>query len=291
VNLAGATAFYFSKQDHLNRFDYLFVDEATQVCLPNIVAMACCANNIVLMGDQMQLDQPTKATHPGDSGKSALVHITGGSPVIDPKMGVFLPITYRMHSKVNSVVSELFYSSELRSDERNDQQEIIWSSESKIALPSNGIEFFPVTHTGNTHGSEEEADIVKAIVEQALNSQWKDKEGNLHDFTYKDILIVAPYNYQVSLIKEKLGTEDARVGSVDLFQGLEAPLVILSLCASTPKDAPRGIGFLLNRNRINVGLSRAQSLAVVLGSPNLADGKASTIAGLELLNVICRISE
>jgi predicted RecB family nuclease len=291
VNLVGATAYYLCKDDLAGRFDYLFVDEATQVCLPNLIAMARCAHNIVLMGDQMQLDQPTKAVHPGDSGSSALVHITAGKSVIDPREGVFLPVTYRMHSKVNSVVSELFYDNELKSDSRTDNQEIIWGKKPSIVLPPNGVQFLPVEHVGNTHGSKEEAEVIKSIVNQALLSKWRDHEGNIHPFTYNDILIVAPYNYQVSLLKEALGAEEARVGSVDLFQGQEAPLVLLSLCASTTKYAPRGISFLLNRNRMNVALSRAQSLAVVVGSPQLANGRTSTVEGMELMNVICRVTE
>jgi uncharacterized protein len=272
VNLVGATAFCLCKEDMADRFDFLFVDEATQVCLPNLLAMARCAKNIVLMGDQMQLDQPTQAVHPGDSGNSALVHLTNGQSVIDPNAGVFLPVTYRMHPAVNSVVSELFYDGALKSDPTTQQQEILWHGGDESALPSNGVHFQEVPHRGNTHGSPEEA-------------------AATYPFAWKDILIVAPYNYQVSLLREHLGVEEARIGSVDLFQGQEAPLVILSLCASTVKDAPRGISFLLNRNRVNVALSRAESLAIVVGSPELAAGKASTVAGMELLNGICRVAE
>ncbi len=291
ANLVGATAYYLCKVEHIDRFDYLFVDEATQVSLANLIGMARCARNIVLMGDQMQLDQPTQASHPGDSGNSALVHITNGKSIIDPAAGVFLPITYRMHPKITEMVSELFYEGKLASDPENERQKMIWSSKSRLQFPQSGITFEPVDHVGNTHGSEEEAARIKEIFEIALKSKWKDKNGKTAKLTPSDIVIVSPYNYQVSLIQEKLGNPEARVGSVDLFQGQEAPLVILSLCASSTKDAPRGISFLFNRNRINVALSRAMCLAIVVGSPRLASGKVATVEGMELLNVMCRITE
>jgi uncharacterized protein len=288
ANLVGATAFYFCKEEHVDRFDYLFIDEATQVCLPNLVAMARCSQNIMLMGDQMQLEAPSQGTHPGDSGHSGLVHLTHGKPVIAAHEGIFLPVTYRMHSRVNDVVSSLFYNNELKSHRDNDTQQIIWKKSQEVKLPSSGVIFYPVEHSGNTHGSKEEAQVLKEIMDAALNSKWTNKSGKMQNLTKADILVVTPYNFQVSLLKQHLGT-DARIGTVDIFQGQEAPLVLVSLCASTIQDAPRGISFLLQRNRMNVAISRAKCLSVVVGSPLLFDGKPSTTNNIELLNIICNL--
>ena len=108
------------------------------------------------------------------------------------------------------------------------------------------------------------------------------------ELSLEDILVVAPYNMQVRALQEALGTRD-QVGSVDKFQGKQAPVVIVSMCASDVSSAPRGVEFLLSRNRLNVAISRAQSLAIVVGSPELAQAPCSTIRQMELVNLYCRI--
>jgi len=288
-NLVGGTVFFLSREKVENKFDYLFVDEATQVALPNLLAMAPCARNIVLLGDQMQLEQPTQAVHPGDSGHSALVHLTRGKPTVAADFGIFLGVSFRMHPSVCTVVSDCFYEGALRPAPATDQQKIVWGKAAE-PFPATGVQFVPVEHQGNKHGSPEEVERIHGIVQAALGAQWVDRDGKKKKFGLEDILIVAPYNYQVALLEEKLGPK-ARVGSVDLFQGQEAPLVILSLCASSGHEAPRGLGFLLNRNRINVAVSRAKCLALIVGSPAIWDARASSISSMALLNTLCRIRE
>ena len=288
-NLVGATVFFLSKEKQEDQFDYLFVDEATQVALPNLLAMAPCARNIVLLGDQMQLEQPTKAVHPGDSGRSALVHVTNGNPVVAPDFGFFLPISYRMHPNVCQIVSDSFYEGALLSAPETTRQRIVWGK-TPANFQQTGVQFVPVPHQGNKHGSIEEVDQIESIFKAALKSDWIDQEGKCKKLGTQDIVIVAPYNYQVALLQERLGPE-ARVGSVDIFQGQEAPLVILSLCASSGREAPRGLSFLLNKNRVNVAISRAKCVALVIGCPELWESRASSLTTMELLNTICRIKD
>jgi len=157
-------------------------------------------------------------------------------------------------------------------------------------LPKSGICFIPVEHSGNTHFSTEEAKVISLLYKELLKTAYINRTGEKKIITAKDILIVAPYNVQVAVLKKELGTEQARVASVDRFQGQEAPVCILSLTASTMQDAPRGIPFLLNKNRLNVALSRAQCLSIIVGSNNLADTHIFSIPNMELMNIWCQIT-
>ncbi|MYE07770.1 MAG: hypothetical protein F4X95_03355, partial [Oligoflexia bacterium] len=152
-------------------------------------------------------------------------------------------------------------------------------------LPESGLCFIPVEHSGNVHASIEEAEVISTLYKELLKSKWRNRDGQIAPITKKEILIVAPYNFQVACIKNTLGMEGARVASVDKFQGQEAPVCILSLTASTIQDAPRGISFLLNKNRLNVALSRARCLSIIVGSKNLTDKNVSSIPNMELMNL------
>ena len=147
----------------------------------------------------------------------------------------------------------------------------------------------PVDHLGNKEASCEEAEIISDLYKHLLQAKWIDKEGNKLAVTMKDILIVAPYNLQVAYLKRKLNQKGVRIASVDKFQGQEAPISILSMAASTIQDAPRGIGFLLNKNRLNVAISRAKCLSIIVGSRTLLDANMSSIPNMELMNIWCRI--
>ena len=280
-NLISGTVFYLAKLE--NVVDYLFIDEATQVALPNLLAMAGCTKSIVLLGDQMQLDQPIKGHHPGESGNSALVHLTNGRPTVPPDFGIFLDKTFRMHPDLCKFVSDQFYEGRLTSVPDTEKQMITWTK-----YKQRGLQFIPVNHVGNTHASIEEIEIIRAIVEEALKHDWINKSGKPERITLNQILIVAPYNHQVALLKDAL-PEDARIGTVDIFQGQEAPLVITSMCSSTLEDAPRGAQFLLNANRINVAISRAKALSLVVGSPALAVGQTSSIDSMKLISTYCNL--
>jgi predicted RecB family nuclease len=270
-------------------FDYLFVDEAGQVSLANLVGMSRACKNIVLMGDQMQLGQPIQGSHPDESGQSVLEYLLQDHATIPPELGVFLPKTFRMHPDVCSVVSEQVYEGRLYSDASTKRHTV--ETQGPLVTKKSGIVFIPVEHEGNAQGSEEEVAVVEQVVKELVGcSFWSEEEGGPErHIGLKDILFVAPYNYQVNLLKKALG-DDAKVGSVDKFQGQEAPIVILSMCASNAAESPRGIDFLFEKNRLNVALSRAQALAIVVGSPNLAITPVNNLRQMDMVNFFTRVS-
>ena len=319
ANVVGGTTFFFSREDQENGYDYLFVDEASQVNLANIAASARSAENIILLGDQNQLEQPIQGSHPGESGKSALTYYTEGQTTVPEDRGIFLPISYRMHPKVCQFISDNFYDGKLSPDIKNETQKIIFPSSLyrsglsfefgpaakagiqpslsfsnrnvgiKKELPDSGICFIPIEHSGNRNASQEEAEIISELYKKLLKAEWIDKEGNKSPITAKDILIVAPYNLQTAYLKRAINQKNMRIASVDKFQGQEAPVSILSMAASTVRDAPRGVSFLLNKHRLNVAISRAKCLSIIVGSNNLLDTNASSIQNMELMNIWRRI--
>ena len=318
AKLVGGTTFFFSREEEEVSYDYLFVDEASQVSLSNIVAAARATNNIILLGDQNQLDQPIQACHPGESGHSALTYYTDGKTTIPKEKGVFLPTSYRMSSAICQFISDCFYDGKLTNHPTTDRQKILLPDSLKepvlsiktplltstalpakagispllssiSGLPDSGLCFIPVEHAGNVHASLEEAEVISDLYKKLLKAKWVNRNGEIAPITKKDILIVAPYNFQVACIEKALGIEGVRVASVDKFQGQEAPVCILSLAASTIPDAPRGISFLLNKNRLNVALSRARCLSIIVGSKNLTDKNVYSIPNMELMNILCRI--
>ena len=288
ARVVGGTTFFFSRKTEETAYDYLFVDEASQVSLSNMVAAARATKNIILIGDQNQLDQPIQAFHPGESGYSALTYYTEGKTTISADKGVFLPVSYRMHPSLCQFISNHFYDGKLTYHPTTTQQKILLPN-NLIKLPESGLLFIPVEHSGNIHSSIEEAKVISNLYKKLLKTKWKNRKGEIANITTKDILIVAPYNFQVACLKKELSIEAARIASVDKFQGQEAPICILSLAASTIQDAPRGISFLLNKNRLNVALSRACCLSIVVGSKTLTDTNISSIPNIELMNIWCQI--
>ncbi|EKD42197.1 MAG: hypothetical protein ACD_73C00273G0001 [uncultured bacterium] len=285
--LVGATAWVFSRAEVVGTFDYLFVDEAGQVALANLVGMAPSTKNIVLLGDQMQLGQPVRGSHPEESGLSVLDYLLQDHATIPEDLGIFLPTTYRMHPDVCAFISEMVYEGRLASvpDTKNQRLNI---PKPRHLIKNSGVLFIPVNHEGNTQGSDEEIAVIQEITQELLGSSFTDAKGKTRILSPQDILYVAPYNMQVNRLKQALG-EQARVGSVDKFQGQEAPVVILSMCASNAEGSPRGIEFLFNKNRLNVAISRAQCLAIVVGNPALARTNCSSIKQMEMVNLFCRL--
>ena len=284
----GATAWGFAREDLEEAFDFLFVDEAGQVSLANLVAVSRSTQNIVLMGDQMQLSQPTQGTHPGESGASLLDYLLEEKSTIPEDLGVFLGQTYRMHPKVNHFISEAIYEGRLHAAEGNEQQRILVPESASWVQDEAGILFIPVEHQGNTQSSVEEVKVITQIVAEMTGREFLNKEGKKYGLDCEDILIVAPYNHQVNELTQVLGSQ-ARIGTVDKFQGQEAPVVILSMCSSDANESPRGLEFLLEKNRINVAISRAQALAIVVGSPALAQSTAPNQKSMKLLNIYCHL--
>jgi uncharacterized protein len=152
-----------------------------------------------------------------------------------------------------------------------------------------GIQFSPVEHEGNTQRSEEEVSRVTEIVSELLGRDYTDKSGAARTLGIDDILIMSPYNAQVSALKRSL-PDGARIGSVDRFQGQEAPVCIYSLASSYGEYGSRGLGFILDQNRVNVAISRAQCLAIVVADPRISETTANSLKEMSLLSLFCKAS-
>jgi predicted RecB family nuclease len=288
LRLIAGTAWLFCSSQR--RFDYLFVDEAGQVSLANLVAMAMSAKNIVLIGDQMQLGQPIQGVHPGRSGESTLEYLLNGQATIEPGKGIFLPATWRMHEDICRFISEAVYDGRLIPQPINQEQCLILSLESHPDLRPSGIRFIGTEHDGCSQKSEEEAEIVKALYLSLLKQKHKDKKGIVSPMAMDNILVVAPYNMQVNYLKSVL-PYGARVGTVDKFQGQEAEVVIISMTTSSREYLPRHIEFLYSKNRLNVAISRARCLTLLIANPALMAIKCTTVEQMQLVNTLCWVDE
>jgi uncharacterized protein len=285
-DLIAGTAWLFARPELDQQLNYLFVDEAGQVSLANTVAMGVSARNIILVGDQMQLSQPIQGTHPGRSGESALEYLLGDAATVPPERGIFLSKTRRLHPDLCRFVSDAFYDGRLMPDEGNERQGLILSPGADPALAPTGLRFVSVEHEGCTQKSDAEADRIRQLYHSLLAQHWTDREGVVHPIGIGDILVVAPYNMQVNLIRSRL-PGGACVGTVDKFQGQEAAVALISMATSSGDDLPRQIEFLYSRNRLNVAISRARCLAVIVASPRLLETSCSTIDQLRLVNAFC----
>jgi predicted RecB family nuclease len=284
----GATAYAFASSTAFESpLDYLFVDEASQVALANLIAVAGCASNIVLMGDQMQLEQPTQGSHPGSSGLSALDYMLGGHGVIPDDMGIFLERTYRMHPTVCHPLSEVVYEGKLKAAKHNDRQ-LVSVPDSKLIKQSHGVMVVNVDHDGNRQSSEEEVDVIQRIIDDLKTGRCTAKNGEARSITDEDILVVAPYNMQVNLLKDRLGAQIA-IGTIDKFQGQEAPVVIISMAVSDVEESSRGLDFLFDINRLNVAVSRAQALAIIVANPGLVRCRVSSLEQMEKASFYSRL--
>jgi len=275
-DLIAGTAWLLSRPEFDQTLDTLFIDEAGQVSIANVVAMGVSARNIVLVGDQMQLGQPMQGVHPGDSGTSALEFVLGDLATVPAHRGIFLPVTRRMHPDVCRFISEAVYEGRLQPAAENSNQRLKLKSGADAALRSTGVSFVPVVHEDRSQKCEEEAQRIQAVYESLLAQSWTDQLGETRRISKADILVVSPYNMQVNLLKSVL-PDGARVGTADKFQGQEAVVVLISMTASTAEDIPRGIEFLYSRNRLNVAISRAQCMAIVVASPKLLEAPCNTI--------------
>jgi uncharacterized protein len=260
----------------------LVIDEAGQVSLSNLLYMSKSARNILLVGDQQQLSQPTRADHPGESGLSCLDYVMQEHAVVPADRGVFLATSWRMPPGLTAVVSELFYDGQLQAAEGNDANRVIWEGQQQ------GLCFEAVEHHGNSTISDEEVEHIAQLVQRLHGQPYQLANGKRCFLGREEILITAPYNLQVNRLRRCLD-DKARIGTVDRFQGQEAPVAIHSLTASDGEAAPRGLDFLLASDRINVAISRAQCLSIVVGSPQLATGISSSVANVKRLNRLCRL--
>ncbi len=285
--VGAGTAWLWARPEAAKSVDVLFVDEAAQMSLANVLAISQAAKSLVLLGDPRQLEQPTQGSHPDGAGVSALDHILGGRKTIDAERGLFLEETWRLHPAICSFTSELFYEGKLRSRPGLEHQQVV----SKGPLRGSGLRYLPVAHDGNQNSSPEEADRVLTLVQTLVEGggSWLDRNEQEHAIGLDDILIIAPYNAQVFELRRRL--PQARIGTVDKFQGQEAPVVIYTMATSTPAEAPHGMEFLYSLNRLNVATSRARCLCVLVGTEKLFAPECRTPRQMQLANAFCRYRE
>jgi predicted RecB family nuclease len=273
----GGTAWDFANEGRVPRLalDLLVVEEAGQFSLANTIAVASSARNLMLLGDPQQLPQVSQGTHPEPVHGSALGWLVDGHNTLPEARGYFLDRTYRMHPAVCGPVSKLSYDGRLHSVESV-------TAARRLDGWAPGVHLLAIDHQGNSTESPEEADAIVAEITRLLTGDWTDEDGT-RQLTERDVLIVTPYNAQVVTLRQRLdaaGLTEVRAGTVDKFQGQQAPVVFVSMTASSADDVPRGISFLLNRNRLNVAVSRAKYAAVIVRSTLLTEYLPSTPQGL-----------
>ncbi|WP_067879712.1 TM0106 family RecB-like putative nuclease [Agromyces aureus] len=288
--VVGGTAWDFANDERVPRgsLDLLVIDEAGQFSLASTIAASVSARNLLLLGDPQQLPQVSQGIHLEPVDTSALGWIADGHDVLPAEFGFFLAESRRMHPAVAAPVSRLSYEGELRSHE-------VASTRSLDGVHP-GLVPVPVVHEGNTVASAEEANVVVAHVEALLGRTWVDPTdpdaAGGRPLEQRDLIVVTPYNAQLTLVRDALdraGFGDVPVGTVDKFQGQEAAVAIVSLAASSATSAPRGVEFLLLKNRLNVAISRAKWAAYLLYSPGLLEALPHTPAGVAQLSAFVRL--
>ncbi|MBL3687587.1 TM0106 family RecB-like putative nuclease [Leucobacter zeae] len=281
-SVIGGTAWDFSNEARFPRggLDLLVIDEAGQFSLAPTIASAASAQRLLLLGDPQQLPQVSQGSHPEPVDASALGWLLGEHDTMPPELGYFLAQTRRMRPELADVVSGLAYDGRLGSHPSASEREV------SGAGPA-GLVWHPVTHAGNATSSPEEAAAVVHVVRRALAGDLRERGGAARRLDERDVVVVAAYNAQVELLAAALsdaGLPGVRVGTVDKFQGQEAVIAVISLAASSADDIPRGVEFLLMRNRLNVAISRAQWAAHLIASDRLGDGLPGTAEGLAALS-------
>lgn len=284
--VVGGTAWTFANDSSVprRRLDLLVIDEAGQFSLAPTIASAISAERMLLLGDPQQLPQVSQGSHPEPVDESALGWLADGHDVLPAEYGYFLAQTYRMHPALAEAVSELSYEGALSSRA---------PAERLLDGVAPGLHSVPVVHHGDTTSSPDEARRVVEIALSTVGRRWRDEHGE-RELTAADVIVVAPYNAQGALLREALdaaGLDETAVGTVDLFQGREAVVAIVSLAASSGADVPRGLEFLLLPNRLNVAISRAKWAAYLVHSPALAASPPTSMAALERLSRFIRLLE
>jgi uncharacterized protein len=286
--VVGGTAWLWSSDQMAGQLDYLFIDEAGQMSLAVALAAGRAAKNIVLLGDPQQLEQPQQGSHPEGAGVAALTHLLDGKNTISEEKGLFLPSTWRLHPKICEFTSEVYYDNRLHSEVGLEQQVV-----DGPCFPKNfGLLFLPVEHVGNQNSCQEEIEEITKLVSQIVEipHYWTDKKGIRKRIHANDILVVAPFNAQVQALRQSV-PNGISVGTVDKFQGQEAPVVIYSMTCSSAADAPRGMAFLYSPNRMNVASSRAKCLSIIVASPKLLEPACDSPIHIRLVNGLCRFTE
>jgi len=286
VNLVAGTAWLFAREVMEGSLDHVFIDEAGQMGIADALVIATAARNMVLLGDPQQLPQVSRGTHPDEVKASVLRHVAGDRPVMPPELGLFLETTWRMHPDVCEPVSRISYEGRLRSAPSCAIQRV---EEPPFDLPGAGVVWYPIEHLGDRSWSPAEIEVVSRLMDGLIGRKWRGADGVVRPLAVEDVLVIAPYNAQVSHLRQAL-PHGARVGTVDKFQGQEAPVSIYSLATSTPEDMPRGLDFLFNINRLNVALSRARGLSIVIASPALLTAHCRKPEDIHRLNALCTVA-
>jgi len=283
----GGTAWDFANADRVPRgsLDLLVIDEAGQFSLAATIAASVAARNLLLLGDPQQLPQVSQGNHPEPVDASALGWVADGHDVLPAEYGYFLAESRRMHPAVAAPVSRLSYEGELRSHPCT-------SERSLDGIPP-GLTPIPVEHTGNATASPEEALEIVGLIRDLLGRDWIDAtDATARPLAQRDLIVVTPYNAQLTEVRATLdaaGYTEVPVGTVDKFQGQEAAVAIVSLAASSAAAAPRGVEFLLLKNRLNVAISRAKWAAYLVYSPGLLDTLPRTPEGVAQLSAFIRL--
>lgn len=290
ISLLGGTTWLWANDNAADLVNTLIVDEAGQLSLANALATMASCRSAILLGDPMQLAQPSQAAQPPAASVSALQHVLEDRSVIPDHLGLFISHTRRMHPDLCAFTSEVFYDGQLQAIAGLETQTITGAD----PFAGAGLRLAAVPHAGNTNASPEEALAVARVVGDLLQRDWVDQGGSHMRIDSASILVVTPFNAQIRLIDEALRNEGIRgvlVGTVDKFQGREAPVTIYSLASSSADDAPRGMEFLYQLNRLNVATSRARCISVIVSTPELARVLCKTPRQMRLANALCWAEE
>ena len=289
LDVVGGTSWLWARIEAEGLVDVLCIDEAGQMSLADALASAPCADSLLLLGDPQQLDQPLQGVHPPGADRSVLAHVLDGARVMPSDMGLFLDGTWRLHPSICDFTSEVFYEDRLQPHDGRENLDLSGPD----PLGGTGLRFVAVEHQRRVSDSEEEADAIAKSVNQLLRSRpsWTDADGAAHTLTGDDVLIITPYNRQIRQLESRPELRALRIGTVDKFQGQEAPIAIYSMATSSAEEAPRGMEFLYSLNRLNVATSRAKCLAVVVASPGLLAVRCRTPRQMHLANALARLFE
>jgi predicted RecB family nuclease len=285
-DLVAGTAWLFCREEMDETLDYLVIDEAGQISLADALAMGTCARNVILLGDPQQLAQVSQAVHPPGAGVSVLEHLLDEQTTIPPGRGLFIDQTRRMHPDVCKFISKAIYEDRLESFSDCANQRV----DAPGLLTGTGIRYVPVAHEGNTRESPEEAEAIKGLIDDLLKGQYFQTDGTGGPIEPEQVMVVAPYNAQVRSLREAL-PDGVRVGTVDKFQGQEAAVCFFSMATSSGEEIPRHLEFLFSRNRLNVAVSRARCLAVLVCNPELLHIRCRNAEQMRLLNALCLFVE
>ena len=289
LDVVGGTSWLWARDEAEGLMDVLCIDEAGQMSLADAVASARSAKSLLLLGDPQQLDQPLQGVHPPGADRSVLAHVLDDARVMQQEFGLFLDGTWRLHPSICAFTSEVFYEDGLHAHPGRENLDLAGSA----PFRGTGLRFLAVPHERRISGSEEEAEAIAKYVDRLLRSRpsWTDAEGTAHTLTAEDVLIITPYNRQIRELGSRPELGALRIGTVDKFQGQEAPIAIYSMATSSAEEAPRGMEFLYSLNRLNVATSRAKCLAVVVASPGLLTVRCRTPRQMHLANALARLFE